>query len=184
MNVKAIQGDMISDMNGQDANLDAITQAIDGNADRISGDAEALTGGLGFPEIEAHLEMEADWGTPESDNEDLSIHGDGDPLSDSDEDDAVDLETSAVVHQDTTKSLVDVVEHNTNFQPGPLHVLPLYAMLPAAAQLQVFSKIPEGARLVVVATNVAETSITIPGIRYDGSSTVLPPDSFARDLCE
>ncbi len=37
VNVKAIQGDMISDMNGQDANLDAITEAIDGNADRISG---------------------------------------------------------------------------------------------------------------------------------------------------
>jgi ATP-dependent RNA helicase DHX37/DHR1 len=43
----------------------------------------------------------------------------------------------------------------------------LYAMLPAAAQLQVFSKIPEGARLVVVATNVAETSITIPGISIE-----------------
>lgn len=49
--------------------------------------------------------------------------------------------------------------------PGPLYVLPLYAMLPAAAQLRVFAKVPEGVRLVVVATNVAETSITIPGIR-------------------
>lgn len=49
---------------------------------------------------------------------------------------------------------------------GPLHVLPLYAMLPAAAQLRVFDKIKEGERLVVVATNVAETSLTIPGIRY------------------
>jgi hypothetical protein len=37
VNVKAIHGDMISDMNGKDANLDAITEAIDGNADRISG---------------------------------------------------------------------------------------------------------------------------------------------------
>ncbi|KAG6556004.1 hypothetical protein Mapa_001944 [Marchantia paleacea] len=51
-------------------------------------------------------------------------------------------------------------------EPGPLHVLPLYAMLPAAAQLKVFSDMPEGRRFVVVATNVAETSITIPGIRY------------------
>ncbi|CAO2812915.1 unnamed protein product [Amaranthus hypochondriacus] len=49
---------------------------------------------------------------------------------------------------------------------GPLHVLPLYAMLPAAAQLQVFEEIKEGERLVVVATNVAETSLTIPGIKY------------------
>lgn len=51
-------------------------------------------------------------------------------------------------------------------EPGPLHVLPLYAMLPAAAQLKVFSDMPAGRRFVVVATNVAETSITIPGIRY------------------
>lgn len=47
-----------------------------------------------------------------------------------------------------------------------LHVLPLYAMLPASQQLRVFRDIPEGERLVVVATNVAETSLTIPGIKY------------------
>ncbi|RVW64827.1 ATP-dependent RNA helicase DEAH13 [Vitis vinifera] len=49
---------------------------------------------------------------------------------------------------------------------GALCVLPLYAMLPAAAQLRVFEEIKEGERLVVVATNVAETSLTIPGIKY------------------
>ncbi|GBG66664.1 hypothetical protein CBR_g66799 [Chara braunii] len=50
--------------------------------------------------------------------------------------------------------------------PKKMHVLPLYAMLPAKVQLRVFAPPPEGSRLVVVATNVAETSITIPGIRY------------------
>eukprot|EP00268_Persea_americana_P007265 TRINITY_DN12675_c0_g2_i2.p1 TRINITY_DN12675_c0_g2~~TRINITY_DN12675_c0_g2_i2.p1 ORF type:complete len:1119 (+),score=265.55 TRINITY_DN12675_c0_g2_i2:982-4338(+) len=50
--------------------------------------------------------------------------------------------------------------------PGTLRVLPLYAMLPAAAQLRVFEDVCEGERLVVVATNVAETSLTIPGIKY------------------
>ncbi|ESW06878.1 hypothetical protein PHAVU_010G084200 [Phaseolus vulgaris] len=50
--------------------------------------------------------------------------------------------------------------------PGALCVLPLYAMLPAAAQLCVFEEVGEGERLVVVATNVAETSLTIPGIKY------------------
>ncbi|XP_051118687.1 ATP-dependent RNA helicase DEAH13 [Andrographis paniculata] len=49
---------------------------------------------------------------------------------------------------------------------GPMHVLPLYAMLPASAQLRVFEKVKDGERLVVVATNVAETSLTIPGIKY------------------
>ncbi|KAJ1651931.1 putative ATP-dependent RNA helicase DHR1 [Dispira simplex] len=48
----------------------------------------------------------------------------------------------------------------------PLHVLPLYSLLPTAQQLRVFDPVPEGHRLCVVATNVAETSLTIPGIRY------------------
>ena len=48
---------------------------------------------------------------------------------------------------------------------GPAFVLPLYALLPAAQQSRVFDTPPEGYRLIVVATNVAETSITIPGIR-------------------
>lgn len=48
----------------------------------------------------------------------------------------------------------------------PMHVLPLYAMLPAAQQLRVFEEVKEGTQLVVIATNVAETSLTIPGIKY------------------
>lgn len=49
---------------------------------------------------------------------------------------------------------------------APLHVLPLYSLLPTKEQLKVFEDPPEGTRLCVVATNVAETSLTIPGIRY------------------
>lgn len=45
-------------------------------------------------------------------------------------------------------------------------ILPLYAMLPPREQSRVFEAVPEGMRLIVVATNVAETSITIPGVRY------------------
>lgn len=48
----------------------------------------------------------------------------------------------------------------------PVHVVPLYAMLTAEEQANVFRAPPEGRRLIVVATNVAETSITIPGIAY------------------
>jgi ATP-dependent helicase HrpA len=43
-------------------------------------------------------------------------------------------------------------------------VLPLYARLSAAEQHRVFS--PSRGRRVVLATNVAETSLTVPGIRY------------------
>lgn len=49
---------------------------------------------------------------------------------------------------------------------APVHVLPLYSMLEPEQQARVFEPVPEGSRLIVVATNVAETSITIPSIRY------------------
>ncbi|DBB17318.1 TPA: hypothetical protein ACH3X3_014362 [Trebouxia sp. C0006] len=49
---------------------------------------------------------------------------------------------------------------------GLVHVLPLYANLPRSAQGRVFEAPPAGSRLIVVATNVAETSLTIPGMRY------------------
>lgn len=48
----------------------------------------------------------------------------------------------------------------------PMHILPLYSLLPAQAQQAVFEEPPPNSRLVVVATNVAETSITIPHIKY------------------
>lgn len=48
----------------------------------------------------------------------------------------------------------------------PMHILPLYSLLSAEKQMKVFEPPPEDARLVVVATNVAETSLTIPGIKY------------------
>lgn len=46
----------------------------------------------------------------------------------------------------------------------PTEVLPLYARLPTAEQQKVFA--PHTGRRVVLATNVAETSLTVPGIRY------------------
>jgi len=46
-------------------------------------------------------------------------------------------------------------------------ILPLYARLSTAEQHRVFSPPPAGTRRrVVLATNVAETSLTVPGIRY------------------
>src|SRR5215213_9612965 len=45
-----------------------------------------------------------------------------------------------------------------------VEILPLYARLSTREQHRVFQ--PSGARRVVLATNVAETSLTVPGIRY------------------
>ncbi|XP_016382236.1 ATP-dependent RNA helicase DHX33 [Sinocyclocheilus rhinocerous] len=49
---------------------------------------------------------------------------------------------------------------------GPMTVVPLYASLPPAQQLRVFQPAPKGSRKVVLSTNIAETSITISGIKY------------------
>jgi ATP-dependent helicase HrpA len=48
--------------------------------------------------------------------------------------------------------------------PAGAEVLPLYARLSAGEQQRVFQ--PASRRRVVLATNVAETSLTVPGVRY------------------
>uniref|UniRef100_A0A3B1JPM1 RNA helicase n=1 Tax=Astyanax mexicanus TaxID=7994 RepID=A0A3B1JPM1_ASTMX len=49
---------------------------------------------------------------------------------------------------------------------GPMTVIPLYASLPPTQQLRVFQPAPKGCRKVILSTNIAETSITISGIKY------------------
>ncbi|EFJ24564.1 hypothetical protein SELMODRAFT_101229 [Selaginella moellendorffii] len=52
--------------------------------------------------------------------------------------------------------------------PGSLkiQVVPIYAALPSEQQVKAFIPAPPGTRKVILATNIAETSVTIPGIRY------------------
>lgn len=59
----------------------------------------------------------------------------------------------------------DAAAQQTQARRAPVHVLPLYAMLCPREQARVFEAPPAGHRQIVVATNVAETSLTIPGIR-------------------
>lgn len=47
-----------------------------------------------------------------------------------------------------------------------LIILPIYANLPSEMQAKIFEETPPGARKVVLATNIAETSLTIDGIAY------------------
>jgi ATP-dependent helicase HrpA len=48
--------------------------------------------------------------------------------------------------------------------PAQTEILPLFARLSASEQMRVFQ--PHAGRRIVLATNVAETSLTVPGIRY------------------
>ncbi|MCJ1477634.1 DEAH-box ATP-dependent RNA helicase prp22 [Lambiella insularis] len=47
-----------------------------------------------------------------------------------------------------------------------LIILPVYSALPSEMQSKIFDPAPPGSRKVVIATNIAETSITIDGIYY------------------
>ncbi|VDP76027.1 unnamed protein product [Echinostoma caproni] len=47
-----------------------------------------------------------------------------------------------------------------------LIILPVYAALPSEMQSRIFDPAPPGSRKVVIATNIAETSLTIDGIYY------------------
>ena len=98
-----------------------------------------------------------------------------------------------VVHRiaprDQTEAIIDAVHELDREQPGDVlvflsgereirdtadalraeelrntEVLPLFARLPTAEQQKVFQ--PHTGRRIVLATNVAETSLTVPGIRY------------------
>ena len=60
----------------------------------------------------------------------------------------------------------DLEDEESGTGPRRMHILPLYSLLPTKEQMKVFEPPPEGSRLVILATNVAETSLTIPGIRY------------------
>ncbi|XP_011878006.1 PREDICTED: putative ATP-dependent RNA helicase DHX33 [Vollenhovia emeryi] len=48
----------------------------------------------------------------------------------------------------------------------PLKIFPLYAALPTNQQLEAFKPSPPGMRKLILSTNVAETSVTIGGIRH------------------
>lgn len=45
-------------------------------------------------------------------------------------------------------------------------VLPLFAALPQSAQQRVFQSAPPNTRKIILSTNIAETSVTVPGVRF------------------
>ena len=57
-------------------------------------------------------------------------------------------------------------QSGVNSLAEPLYVLPLYSLLSSQKQQMIWAGPPVGSRLCVVATNIAETSLTIPGVKY------------------
>ncbi|KAI0143627.1 P-loop containing nucleoside triphosphate hydrolase protein [Xylariaceae sp. FL1272] len=50
--------------------------------------------------------------------------------------------------------------------PPELSILPIYSQMPADLQSKIFDRAPPGVRKCIVATNIAETSLTVDGIMY------------------
>ena len=69
-----------------------------------------------------------------------------------------------LVFMPTEQDIRDTCELIEAAKPKKSRILPLFARLTAAEQARVFARSAE--RKIIVATNVAETSITIPGIKY------------------
>ena len=66
----------------------------------------------------------------------------------------------------------DVVSRLRGAAPEGVDVLPLHGRLPASAQDAALTPSPAGRRRVVVSTNVAESSLTVPGVRVVVDSTL------------
>lgn len=71
--------------------------------------------------------------------------------------------------QETVEALEHLVnEYAMGMDPAlpKILVLPLFAALPQAAQQRVFAPAPPRTRKIVLSTNIAETSVTVSGVRH------------------
>ncbi|KAF7162629.1 hypothetical protein CNMCM5623_007854 [Aspergillus felis] len=71
--------------------------------------------------------------------------------------------------QETVEALEHLVnEYATGMDPAlpKVQVLPLFAALPQVAQQRVFLPAPPRTRKIILATNIAETSVTVSGVRF------------------
>eukprot|EP00899_Mesostigma_viride_P024834 jgi/Mesvir1/5535/Mv15572-RA.1 len=71
--------------------------------------------------------------------------------------------------QEEIETVEDVLKQRTRAlgsKIAEMIICPVYSALPSDLQAKIFEPTPPGARKVVLATNIAETSLTIDGIKY------------------
>ncbi|HQZ37235.1 MAG TPA: ATP-dependent RNA helicase HrpA, partial [Ilumatobacteraceae bacterium] len=88
--------------------------------------------------------------------DELSHEGDGDVL--------VFLSGEREIHDTADALRRHFTESARTSRGGPADVLPLYARLSAVEQHRIWQ--PHRGRRIILSTNVAETSLTVPGVRY------------------
>ncbi|KAI9710471.1 MAG: putative ATP-dependent RNA helicase dhr2 [Bogoriella megaspora] len=74
--------------------------------------------------------------------------------------------------QDQVETLKSLIENHASTLPSrspalpKITALPIFAALTPAQQAAALRPAPKGTRKVILATNIAETSVTVPGVRY------------------
>ncbi len=97
----------------------------------------------------------------ESEDEDYDLNQ---AISDAAEELARQGEGDVLVFLPGEREIREAAETLRKHHPPHTEILPLFARLTAEEQERVFR--PHGGRRIVLATNVAETSLTVPGVRY------------------
>ncbi|KAG2521267.1 hypothetical protein JM18_006162 [Phytophthora kernoviae] len=79
---------------------------------------------------------------------------------------------------ETLETLLDEYARSLPADALKLMVCPIFAAMPREQQMKVFDPAPAGVRKVILATNIAETSITINGVRYVIDTGLVKQRSF------
>nr|CAB3237884.1 ATP-dependent RNA helicase DHX36 [Phallusia mammillata] len=83
------------------------------------------------------------------------------------------------------KKLNEMITKDTAFfKPHKYRIIPLHSMMPTTNQQEVFERPPNGVTKIVIATNIAETSITIDDIVYviDCGKSKMNNFNYSKDL--